>query len=52
MEEMRAVAGAAGPLAGRPLERAERALAARREPDATAEVEARAEFAGHFEAAA
>jgi beta-N-acetylhexosaminidase len=52
MEEMRAVAGAAGRLAGRPLERAERALAARRKPDATAEAEARVEFAGYFEAAA
>jgi beta-N-acetylhexosaminidase len=52
MEEMRAVAGAAGPLAGKPLARAERALAARRRPDATAEAAARAEFAGYFEAAA
>jgi beta-N-acetylhexosaminidase len=52
MEEMRAVAGKAMPLTGKPLERAERALAARREPDATVEAEARAEFAGYFEAAA
>jgi beta-N-acetylhexosaminidase len=52
MEEMRAVAGAAGPLSGKPLQRAERALAARRKPDATAEVAAREEFAGYFEAAA
>ncbi|MDN5928550.1 MAG: beta-N-acetylhexosaminidase [Hyphomicrobiales bacterium] len=52
MEEMRAVAGASGPLSGKPLERAERALAARRKPDVTAEAAARAEFAGYFEAAA
>jgi len=52
MEEMRAVAGAAGPLSGKPLERAGRALAARRKPDATVEATARAEFAGYFEAAA
>jgi beta-N-acetylhexosaminidase len=52
MEEMRAVAGAAGSLSGKPLQRAERALAARRKPDATAEVAAREEFAGYFEAAA
>jgi beta-N-acetylhexosaminidase len=52
MEEMRAVASAAGRLFGRPLERAERALAARQKPDATAEAGVRAEFAGYFEAAA
>jgi beta-N-acetylhexosaminidase len=52
MEEMRAVASAAGSLSGKPLQRAERALAARRKPDATAEVAAREEFAGYFEAAA
>jgi beta-N-acetylhexosaminidase len=52
MEEMRAVAGATGPLSGKPLERAERALAARLKPDVTAEAAARAEFAGYFEAAA
>jgi beta-N-acetylhexosaminidase len=52
MEEMCAVASAAGPLSGKPLQRAERALAARREPDMTAETKARAEFAGYFEAAA
>jgi beta-N-acetylhexosaminidase len=52
MEEMRAVATKATPLSGKPLDRAERALAARHGPDATAEAAARAEFAGHFEAAA
>jgi beta-N-acetylhexosaminidase len=52
MEEMRAVAGATGPLSGKPLERAERALAARLKPDATVEAAARAEFVGYFEAAA
>jgi len=52
MEEMRAVAGATGPLSGKPLERAERALAARRKPDKSVEAAARAEFAGYFEAAA
>jgi beta-N-acetylhexosaminidase len=52
MEEMRAVAGATGPLSGKPLERADKALAARRRPDATAEAAARGEFAGYFEAAA
>jgi beta-N-acetylhexosaminidase len=52
MEEMRAVASAAGLLSGKPLQRAERALAARRKPDMTSEAEARAEFAGYFEVAA
>jgi beta-N-acetylhexosaminidase len=52
MEEMRAVAGATGPLSGKPLERADKALAARRRLDATTEAGARAEFAGYFEAAA
>jgi beta-N-acetylhexosaminidase len=52
MEEMRAVAGAASPLSGKPLQRAEQALAVRRKPDATVEAEVRAEFAGYFEVAA
>lgn len=52
MEEMRAVAGAASPLSGKPFQRAEQALAVRRKPDATVEAEARAEFAGYFEVAA
>jgi beta-N-acetylhexosaminidase len=52
MEEMRAVAAKATPLTGKPLDRAERALAARRKPNATVEAAARVEFAGYFEAAA
>ena len=45
-------AGKTASLSGKPLQRAERALAARWKPDATAEVAAREEFAGYFEAAA
>lgn len=53
MEEMAGIASRTAPLAGKSLERADKALAAasgRR--DATGEVEARAEFARYFEAVA
>ncbi|PSJ65671.1 beta-N-acetylhexosaminidase [Kumtagia ephedrae] len=52
MDEMAGIASRTLPLAGRSLQRAERALAAVKGRDATAEVQARAEFARYFEAVA
>ena len=52
MEEMRAVASRTGPLAGEALRRANRALAARRAPEAADEKALRQEFRGFFPEAA
>jgi beta-N-acetylhexosaminidase len=52
MDEMAGIASRTLPLAGSSLQRAERALAAVKGGDATAEVQARAEFARYFEAVA
>jgi beta-N-acetylhexosaminidase len=52
MEEMQAVASRTGPLTGAALQRADRALAARRVPEAADEKALRAEFARFFPEAA
>jgi beta-N-acetylhexosaminidase len=50
MEEMRGIVSATAPLAGRSLERTQRALAAVTGGDTVAEAEIRGEFAGYFDA--
>jgi beta-N-acetylhexosaminidase len=52
MEEMRAVVASASVLAGKSLERANRALRERGDKDDANETAIRAEFAAMFEAAA
>ena len=52
MEEMRGIVSRAGPLKGKSLERAERALTYIEKRDVASEAELRAEFAGYFEAVA
>ena len=52
MEEMSGIASRAKPLAGKSLERANRALAAVAGHDSNDEADLRAEFAQYFEAVA
>jgi beta-N-acetylhexosaminidase len=52
MEEMRGIASKSMPLAGKSLERAERALTYITSSDAVAEADIRSEFASYFEAVA
>ena len=52
MEEMRGIVSRTGPLKGKSLERAERALTYIEKRDVASEADLRAEFAGYFEAVA